>query len=192
MLNERLRPILEPITATAGRHLQRAHVTPNILTAMGIIATVLCGALVAAGRPVLAGILLIPSILIDMLDGAMARATGRVTVWGSFFDSVGDRLADGAVIAGIAWAARGGNDRTLAAALIALILTFLVPYARAKAEAIGYRVASGPGERAERSVLIIAGLIFGFEEAALWTLVGLALITFVGRCASVWRQSQGR
>ncbi|HVL32497.1 MAG TPA: CDP-alcohol phosphatidyltransferase family protein, partial [Actinomycetota bacterium] len=181
MLSEKLRPIIEPFTGGAGKVLVRAHISANMLTTVGILGAIGCGWLIAAGRPVLAGLLFIPAVIIDVLDGAAARATGTVTKWGGFFDSVGDRVADGAIIGGMAWAARD-DDRVFAAALLALVLSFLVPYARAKAEAMLLTVASGPGERAERAVIIIVGLVFGLEEIALWALVVLTLITFSQRC----------
>ena len=72
---------------------------------------------------------------------------------------------------------------------VAMVVTSLVPYARAKAEALGYTVASGPGERAERAILISAGLILHVEEGAMWALTALCLITFARRCLSVYRQA---
>ena len=189
MLNEKLRPIIEPITSGAGRALAKAHLTPNALTTIGLAGTILCAWLIVDGRERLAGFLLIPFVIVDVLDGATARAMNRVTVWGGFYDSVCDRIGDGALFAAVAWAARIGNERLAAAALVALIATMLVPYARAKAEALGYRTASGPGERAERAIVFIAGLILHRIEVAVWVIVALTTYTFVVRCAGVWRQA---
>ena len=188
MLAARLRPVIEPLTAGAGRALARAHFTPNVLTTIGLVGTIFCAWLIAAGHR-LSGLILIVPMVVDVLDGATARATGRVTVWGSFFDSVADRVGDGALLFGIAWAARVRHPRELAAALIAMVLTFCVPYARAKAESVGLSTVPGPGERAERAVLLIAGLIFALVEAALWIVVALTAWTFVTRVAAVWRQT---
>lgn len=188
MLNEKLRPIIEPFTTGTGRVLARAKISPNGLTTMGLAAMVFCSWLIVDGRPLLAGLLLIPAFLIDVFDGALARATGRVTKWGSYFDSVSDRIADGVLFGAFVWVARA-ETRLLAAALLALVITLLVPYARAKAEALGFTAASGLGERAERAVVICAGLILGYEEAALWIISALTLFTFVGRSLSVRRQA---
>lgn len=187
MLSERLRPVIEPLTNGAGRALARARISPNGLTTFGLLAVIGCAALVANGSRTLGGILLIPAVIVDVLDGALARATGRVTAWGGFYDSVCDRLADGAIFGAIVWQA--GDRGTVAAALVAMPLTFVVPYARAKAEAMGLRPASGPGERAERAVILIAGLIFGYVEVALWVLVALTAYTTVVRSLSVRRQA---
>lgn len=190
MLSEKFRPIIEPFTAGAGKTLARAHVSPNALTTVGLVGTLVCAGLIATDRRVLAGVLLIPSVVVDVLDGALARATGRVTSWGGFYDSVADRIGDGALLAAIAWSARAGHPRLLGISLVTIVLSFLVSYARAKAEALGVRVAGGPGERAERVVILIAGLLFGSVEAAVWLIAVLTAITFAGRCAAVRRQTR--
>lgn len=119
MLNEKLRPVIEPITTGTGRVLARAHVTPNALTTFGLAAMLGCSWLVAIEDTVLAGVLLIPAFLVDVFDGALARATGRVTAWGGFYDSVCDRIADGALFGAFVWLMSGGPARPLAAALAA-------------------------------------------------------------------------
>ena len=193
MLNEKLRPIIEPFTAGTGKVLARAHISPNALTTVGLAAMLGCAWLVAAGETFRAGLLLIPAFFLDVFDGALARATGRVTPWGGFYDSVCDRLADGALFGGFVWLAYDQRlgGRFLAAALAALVTTMLVPYARAKAEALGYRAPGGLGERAERAVVVCAGLILGFEEAALWVLAALCFTTFVRRSVAVRAQASG-
>jgi len=192
VLSKIFRPIIEPLTAAMSKVLASARLTPNMLTTVGLAAVLGCAWLIAVGRPLLAGVLLIPAIIIDVLDGALARATGSVTAWGGFYDAVSDRIADGALLGALAWVAREDEPRLMAAAIIAMVLQFLVPYARAKAEALGYEAASGPGERAERIVVLIAGLILGFEEIAVWVIVVLAAISFVSRTTSVRKQSAVR
>ncbi|MFA5890952.1 MAG: CDP-alcohol phosphatidyltransferase family protein [Actinomycetota bacterium] len=189
MLSDKLRPIIEPVTSGVGRALARAGATPNGLTAAGLLAVVGCSGLIVAGHARLAGVLLIPSVILDVLDGALARATGRVSKWGGYFDSVADRIADAALLGAIAYAAASVNSRLLAAAMGAMVLSFLVSYARAKAEALGFSAAGGPGERPERAAVLIAGLVFNLVEAAVWVIIALALITFVVRCAAVRRQA---
>lgn len=191
MLAARLRPIIEPATAGVGRALARARLTPNTLTTLGLLGTIGCAWLIARGEHRVGGILLIVPMVVDVLDGATARATGRVTTWGSFYDSVADRLGDGALLAAIAWSERTDHPRVLAAALVATILTFCVPYARAKAESLGFTAVPGPGERAERAILLIVGLILGVVEAVLWVIVALTAWTFVTRVIAVRRQTAG-
>ncbi|HEX9774984.1 MAG TPA: CDP-alcohol phosphatidyltransferase family protein [Actinomycetota bacterium] len=192
MLADKLRPVIEPITTGTGRVLARARITPDALTIFGLAAMTGCSLLVAAGRTVLGGILLIPAFLIDVFDGALARATGRVTPWGGFLDSVADRLADGVLFGAVVWLGAAREDRMMvAAALVALVLSLAVPYARAKAEALGYRASSGLGERAERAVVICAGLILGYVTVAMWITAALTLVTLAGRTRSVWKQARG-
>lgn len=189
MLNEKLRPIIEPFTTGTGRVLARAHISPNGLTTIGLLAMVGCSWLVAIGREFLAGICLIPAFFIDVFDGALARATGRVTVWGGYYDSVSDRIADGVLFGAFAWLVRDDGSRVFAAAVLALVATQLVPYARAKAEALGFEVPGGVGERAERAVIVCAGLILGYVEAALWATSAVTLVTFAARVRAVRRQA---
>jgi CDP-diacylglycerol--glycerol-3-phosphate 3-phosphatidyltransferase len=192
VLNERLRPVIEPFTTGTGKILARAHVSPNGLTTVGLAGMLACSWLVADGRTFLAGLWLIPAFLVDVFDGALARATGRVTAWGGFYDSVCDRIADGALFGAFVWLYRRGPDRVLVAAIAASVVTQLVPYARAKAEALGYRAPGGLGERAERAILVCAGLILGFTELALWLVVATTAATFVRRVTAVRGQAMTR
>jgi CDP-diacylglycerol--glycerol-3-phosphate 3-phosphatidyltransferase len=191
VLNEKVRPIIEPFTSAAGRAIARAHVSPNMLTAAGLLGSLFCAWLIVVHHPGAAGETLIPFVIIDVLDGATARATGRITKFGAFFDSVSDRIGDGALLAAIL-IAHSHSAKFRWAVLVALILTMLVPYARAKAEALGYSVASGPGERAERVVILIAGLVLRAPAllVTVWIIAALTAITFVSRFAMVWRQAR--
>ena len=190
MLGDKVRPLIQPFTAGVGRAMARIGLTPNSVTLIALAWTFVSVWLVVIGHRTMAGIVMIPAWFLDVFDGALARATGRVTAWGGFLDSVCDRVGDGALLAAMAslgW--RYHKVGFLVAGLVAMIVTLLVPYARAKAEALGYKVASGPGERPERAILISAGLILHIEIAALWVLTALCLITFAFRCAAVYRQS---
>ncbi len=134
----------------------------------------------------------------DVVDGIMARLQGRSGGWGNFLDSTLDRLADGAIFAGLTiWFFTGGEDPAIAAAaVVCLVLGMVVSYARAKAESLGYQASVGIAERAERlaSVLLITGLTgLGLPPVALFvTLILLALasvITIVQRMSTVRRQA---
>ena len=134
----------------------------------------------------------------DVVDGIMARLHGRSGGWGNFLDSSLDRLADGAIFAGITiWFFTGGGDPAIGfAAVICLVLGMVVSYVRAKAESLGYSASVGIAERAERlaSVLLVTGLTgLGLPQVVLFaTLVLLAIasvITIVQRMAAVHRQA---
>ena len=190
MLNDKVRPLIQPFAASVGRGMAKVGLTPNMVTSIGLAWTFVCVWLIVIGHRQLAGILMIPAWFLDIFDGALARVTGRVTAWGGFLDSVFDRIGDASLLAAIAslgW--RYHQPRIMVAGLVAMIVTSLVPYARAKAEALGYKVASGPGERAERAIFISAGLILHLEIAAMWVLTALCVYTFAARCVAVYRQA---
>ncbi|MBP2396405.1 CDP-diacylglycerol--glycerol-3-phosphate 3-phosphatidyltransferase [Paenarthrobacter nicotinovorans] len=134
----------------------------------------------------------------DVVDGIMARLQGNSGGWGNFLDSTLDRLADGAIFAGLTiWFFTGGKDTSIGtAAVVCLVLGMVVSYARAKAESLGYKASVGIAERAERlaSVLLITGLTgLGLPRVVLFaTLVLLALasmVTVVQRMATVRKQA---
>jgi len=187
VLNEKLRPVIEPLTTGIGRAIAKTHLTPNALTSIGVAAVGACAWLIVAGQSFLAGVLLIPAFLIDVFDGALARATGRVGPWGGFYDSVADRVADAAVLGAFVWIMRT-SPRGFIVSMVALAGTLVVPYARAKAEALGMPSPGGLGERAERAIFICAGLILGLEEAAMWAVAGTTVLTFGARVRAVRRR----
>ena len=115
--------------------LHRLGVSPDSLTFPGIVFGGLAGLAFARGRPVLAGVLLILAGVSDMLDGSLARANGAASPFGSYIDSVADRFPEALVFTGIAWHVRGKPE--LLAVLAALAGSFLVSYAKARAEALG-------------------------------------------------------
>ena len=177
--------------------LARTRVTPNQLTALGVT---LCGvgALLVTfeNRSELlyfwlgAAAFIVGSIL-DILDGALARAGGKSSVFGAFLDSTTDRVGEGAMLAAIALVfARNGNDTA-----VAIAGSFLVPYARAKAEALGFRGDVGIGSRAERVVVISAGLIlapWGVLPWAIGLLAVTAWVTVIQRVLHVRRELRAR
>ena len=161
--------------------LARTRVTPNALTATGVSLCLAAAVLVPfENRDKLlfywlgAAVFVVGSIL-DILDGALARAGGKTTPFGAFLDSTTDRVGEGAMLAAIALVfARSGNDRAVVITVAAVAGSFLVPYARAKAEALGLRGDVGLGSRAERVVVITAGLVLAPWGALQWAIVVLA------------------
>jgi phosphatidylglycerophosphate synthase len=108
----------------------------------------------------LAAVFFITGSILDVLDGALARQSDRATPFGSFLDSLSDRVSEGFVLAAIAFVfARAGDDISVVFCVLAVAGSFLVSYARAKAELIGLRGDIGIGGRAERVVVISSGLI---------------------------------
>jgi CDP-diacylglycerol--glycerol-3-phosphate 3-phosphatidyltransferase len=123
----------------------------------------------------LAAVVFVVGSLLDILDGALARAGGKTTPFGAFLDSMTDRVSEGFMLTAIAYIlARNHHAVFVAVAVAAVAGSFLVPYARAKAESIGLRGDVGIGSRAERVVVITAGLVFAPWGMLPWALVLLA------------------
>ena len=178
--------------------LARTRVTPNALTTSGVSLCLAASVLVFfENRNELlfyglgAFVFVLGSVL-DILDGALARAGGKTTPFGSFLDSTTDRVGEGAMLAAIALIfARHGNTVALGATVAAIAGSFLVSYTRAKAEALGLRGDVGLGSRAERVVVITAGLVlapWGVLQWAIYLLTATAWLTVVQRILHVRKQ----
>jgi CDP-diacylglycerol--glycerol-3-phosphate 3-phosphatidyltransferase len=181
--------------------LAQTRVTPNALTTAGVSLCLLAAVLVPfeARHTLLfywlgAAIFVVGSIL-DILDGALARAGGKSTPFGAFLDSTTDRVGEGAMLAAIGLVfARHGNDVAVVFTVVAVAGSFLVPYVRAKAEALGLRGDVGLGSRAERVVVITAGLVLAPWGALQWAIYLLAVtswVTVVQRVLHVRKQLVG-
>jgi len=186
------------IAARSMSGLARSRVTPNSLTAGGVM---LCtaGAIVVyfEDRAELAAFwlgaaLFIVGSILDILDGALARTSGKATPFGAFVDSMTDRVSEGVMLASIALLfMRDGNQVALAFTFAAAVGSFLVSYARAKAEILGLRGDVGIGSRAERVVVISAGLIlapWGALQWSIYLLAATAWLTVIQRLLHVKRQ----
>jgi CDP-diacylglycerol---glycerol-3-phosphate 3-phosphatidyltransferase len=178
--------------------LARTRVTPDALTALGLTICFLAAAAVYfeyrnellwfwAGA-----ILFWAGSLLDVLDGALARQSGRGTPFGAFLDSTTDRIGEAAMLGAIALVfSRDGNEWALGAAFAAMTASFLVSYTRARAEALGMKGDVGLGSRAERVTVIVTGLFlapWGLLPWAVYLLNVTAWITVVQRVLHVRRQ----
>lgn len=181
--------------------LARTGVTPNVLTATGVSLCLAAAVLVPFENHgkllffwLAAGIFVVGSLL-DILDGALARVGGKTTPFGAFIDSTTDRVGEGAMLAAIALVfARHGRDWAVVLAVAAVVGSFLVSYTRARAEALGLRGDVGLGSRAERVVLITAGLVFAPWGGLPWAIAVLAAtawLTVVQRILHVRTQLSG-
>ena len=171
------RPVESALRALAG-FLDRRGVTPNALTLTGLIVNLGAAWAYYAGFWFAGGVVVLFAGLFDMLDGAVARAGGRVSALGAFIDSVVDRYSDFLVFTGLLahYASNGDLGRTLL--VLAVVLgAFMVSYVRARAELTIPKCDVGLMERPERIVLLAAGSLFGFLEIALWALAVLTHLT---------------
>jgi CDP-diacylglycerol--glycerol-3-phosphate 3-phosphatidyltransferase len=178
--------------------LARTRVTPNALTTAGVSLCLAAAVLVYFEDHNellfywLGAFVFVVGSILDILDGALARAGGKTTPFGSFLDSTTDRVGEGAMLGAIALVfARHGNEVALAAAIAAVAGSFLVSYTRAKAEALGLRGDVGFGSRAERVVAITAGLVlapWGLLPWAIYLLTATAWLTVLQRILYVRKQ----
>jgi len=169
------------------RLAQKIPLSPNALTVIGFLIT--GGAAFAISHNlVLGGILMLIGAFFDMLDGIVARATGKVTKFGAFLDSVLDRCSDAFLFLAIAWYLAGNNNHVGAFLSIGtLVGAFLVSYARARSEGLGETCHVGLLERPERIILLIFAAITGWLVPVLWIMLILTHITVVQRIHHVWR-----
>jgi soluble lytic murein transglycosylase len=167
-----------------GRVLFRLRLRPNHLTLCGLGVSLLAAACFVTGRTRTAGVLLILAGLFDFFDGSLARASGQVTPFGAFLDSVIDRYSDLVVLLGIVVLfARTPHARGAVIAMAGLVGSVMVSYTKARAESIGIECNVGMMERPERLICLIVGALFDLLEPALWVLAILANVTALQRIA---------
>jgi len=166
-----------------GPILQKARITPNQLTMLGVAFSFAGAAVVASGRLRAGMLILIFTWLFDVLDGALAKYSGQVSRFGGFLDSVMDRYTEGAVFVAFAYYyAAGGNPLMAAVTVFALIGAAAVSYARARAEnEIDAKCDVGVGARLPRLVLIGATTLAGFPALGLLAVLVLSHYTVLQR-----------
>ncbi|MDQ4065034.1 MAG: CDP-alcohol phosphatidyltransferase family protein [Actinomycetota bacterium] len=199
MLNSKIRAQWDAFIRPVGAAIARGRISPNAVTLLGIAVQVVVAALIVQGRLVAAGLVAIVSGLLDTIDGAVAKASGRVSKFGAFLDSTTDRLSDALFFIPIAWlygvapdSVRRDEPWVAAVALVALVASFLVSYVKARAESLGFSCDVGIAERAERLILLIVGLVFTpLLPAVISLLAALAVITVGQRIAYVRAQAVG-
>jgi phosphatidylglycerophosphate synthase len=213
-LRAKIRGLMTPIAIGLGR----LGLSPNALTVIGFL--IACAAAVAAGLQawLVAGLLVIVGGVFDLFDGALARATNRVSRVGGFLDATFDRWGEGVVYVGIIWGAMDvGVSRPVWLAALAMLSAFMVSYTRARAESFGFSPGKGMANvglapREVRLVILTAGLILAglvpggvpddalpgaypyplnmlILEAALGLIAVLATITTIQRIVATLRQA---
>lgn len=176
---------------------QRLGVTPNQLTATGLVLQAAVAVVIALGYLTLGGVLLVLFSIFDSFDGALARLTGQVSRFGAFFDATLDRYAEALVLFGLLVYYTGLPDSRTEVLLIyaAMVGSLLVSYTRAKAESLGIPCMAGILTRAERVALLVIGLVLaGWQPIAalppmltivLWLLAILSNVTAMQRIIAV-------
>jgi len=170
--------LLDPVV----RVLVAAGISPAMVTTAGLIGNLIAAVLIGRGELVAGGIVMLVASGLDMFDGALARATGRVTPFGAVLDATFDRISEAAVLFGVlVYELDLGNREEALLVFAALAGSLLGSYVRAKVEAMGGVMSDGLFTRTERIVLISAALITGWLRAGLWVLAVLTLLTAAQR-----------
>ena len=193
--NAQARQALAKSVNPVANTLVKMKVTPDAVTWAGAIGNlVVSAAFLVHGHFLIGGILIALLSLSDLLDGTMARLTGTQSAWGAFLDSTLDRVSDAAVIGALIYfyaeANTSSDNVTMIAGMIALVMGQLTSYARARAEGLGIECKVGIAERAERSIILLTGIIvtglgLNIMPACLWLLATLGTITVGQRIGHV-------
>ena len=168
----------------------RLRITPNQITVVGMLLTLIVGVFIWQGHWLSAGLVLLLSGLLDLLDGSLARNFRMETRFGAFLDSTCDRISDAAIHLGLAFYYAQNETGLLWPFLccIAFLGAFMTSYARARAECLILRCDVGLAERPERIVLILAGLLFGVMKPAIVILIVVSTLTVLQRIGHTFRQ----
>lgn len=179
------------ITVPIAKGLERLGVHPNTLTIVGMLLQAVVGVVFALGHIVLGGWLLLAIAPVDALDGALARASGRQSLFGAFLDSTLDRLSDAVLILGLATHYMLRQEYLpVALLLISLVAALLVSYTRARAEALGLPCKVGLLTRLERILLIATLCALGLPLVMIWLLMTLSVFTVFQRVLHVYAASR--
>lgn len=198
------REFFSKVTAPVGRALLKVGLTPDSMTIVGTVITVASAIVLFGNGYLFAGALVCWAfVMLDMVDGAMARERGYGTRFGAVLDSTCDRIADGAIFGALAWwAIVGMGDKWLfIAALIVLVTSQVISYAKSRAEAAGLNGDGGLIERPERLIIgLTAAALYDFPglhwtwalHIGLWALAGLSVITVGQRMWSIYTSPGAR
>jgi CDP-diacylglycerol---glycerol-3-phosphate 3-phosphatidyltransferase len=172
--------IVQPVA----RFLSRLGLTPNGATLLGFAMTLGVAVLLALGHLRLGGILLIPTLAFDAVDGTLARLTGAVTRFGAVLDSTLDRWAEIAIYAALVWYyTQTEFDLGIWLATAAMATSLMVSYTRARAEGAGFTLREGLFTRLERLIVLIAGLIFNLT---IWSLLVISILAGFTALQRLW------
>lgn len=186
MIDQRLRPHLHVILEPIGRTLVKLGLTPLVMTVLGVLVTITGSVVIGFGHLFWGGLVALAGSAIDGLDGSVARASNRVTTRGAYLDAVFDRVGEISILAGLAVSQRT-DARILLLCLLCLGGALLIPYIRAKAEAMGIIPNGGILGRAERVLLVTIGAMTGLVEQMLWVFLVVAWFTVGQRFVSTYQ-----
>src|SRR5438093_9038743 len=200
MFSRRIQQRARHLVALLIRPLARLGVTPNTLTVIGLLISILTAVVIAQGYLVAGGLLVLFAGFFDMFDGAMARVINTATTFGAFFDSTLDRYSESIILFGmlvyalqrpdlhdIFWPFAHEQLWMIAVIFIAVVGSLMVSYTKARAEGLGLECKTGLLARPERVVLLAIGLLSGTSIWALALLAIFSQVTAIERVVYVWR-----
>ncbi len=198
MLTQLLQKWARGMARRAAQIFIKTPVTPNMLTLFGLVLNAVVAVLLANGHLVAGGLMIIFAGLFDLLDGALAKITDRVSEFGAFLDSVVDRYSEAAILLGLLlyyyWQPGPGNLTEILLIYTILFGSMMISYARARAGALRISNEVGIMARPERIALLAVGLIFQtvLLLPVLWVLAVGTQITAIQRIVHVWQVTAGQ
>ena len=175
--------------------MERLGITPNHITVVAFLINLGAAVLIVFGYYIWAASIFIVAGLLDLVDGSLARRTGRTTPFGSFLDSTLDRLSEGAIFAAIAYRLAIDQDVALqmrgvnvALVVLALLGSVTVSYTRARAESLGVECRVGLASRFERIFLICVGLYQDVLPYVIYVMLALTMFTVIQRVVYTYRR----
>lgn len=195
MLSARLRAPVAHVVDPVARTLLRLGVTPDGMTIAGALGVSVAAVYFYPRGSLFVGTLAITTFIFsDLLDGTMARLSQRSSKWGAFVDSTLDRLADAAIFGSLLIYYHDRDNALALLTLLTLVGGALIPYIKARAEALGLECTGGVAERTERLIVILVSTGFSglglpyIAAIGLWLLLVATVITLIQRVHQVWKQ----
>lgn len=186
-----LRRLFKDILDSIAAFLNKLGVKPNMVTAAGLIGNLIAAFFIAYGKLTWGGLITMLVGPLDALDGTMARMRNESGRYGAFVDSVTDRYSEIALYGGLlVYFNKTGTWQDALLVFFAAVGSIMVSYTRARAEALNYSAKIGLLTRAERYIVLIPGIIFGFPRISLWILAILTHVTAIQRFLYVRKQAK--
>src|SRR5204862_5383281 len=199
MVSRRIQRRVKQFVTLIMRPLARLGITPNTLTVLGLLLSIVTAGVIAHGFLFVGGLLVLFAGIFDMFDGALARAQNAATTFGAFFDSTLDRYSESIILFGLLWYTLKATTLEslwpfpyeqswmITLIFIAVVGSLMVSYTKARAEGLGLECKTGLLARPERVVILAIGLLSGTTILAVLLLAILSQVTAIERIVYVWR-----
>jgi CDP-diacylglycerol--glycerol-3-phosphate 3-phosphatidyltransferase len=190
-LTDQMRVRFKGLLDTIGTFLNRLGINPNTLTMIGLAGNFIGALFLAQGKFLIGGLIILSMGPVDALDGTMARLRGEPSDFGGFVDSVVDRYSELIIFGGLLiYYIHADNPLLVSLTFIAAAGSFLVPYVRARAEALGFNAKVGILTRMERFLILTPSLVLSIPWLGIGIVALFANITAFQRIFSVRKQAR--